>query len=180
MTANFKSKLIAPLHSRCANFDFTIPKTEVKDLVLRFFSRLKTILDAEGVEINKEVLARITQKFFPDFRRTLNELQRHTKDGVLTEDILASLSDESFMSLAAALKAKDYKAVKQWVVESNDSSEAIFRKVFDNADLFVQPQSIPELVVLIASYQYKHAFVADAQINILAFFVEAMVSLEFK
>lgn len=177
-TANFRNRIMPALHSRCAVFDFrfTGDDTELKAL---FFKRVRAILKNEEIEFSLEVLAKIVTKFFPDFRRTLNELQRHSKGGQLTVESLLDLDGDSFKRLITALKAKNFKAARQWVAENTDNSDAVFRKIYDTMELYIKPSSIPEVVVLLGEYQHRAAFVADPQINISALMVELMITCEW-
>ena len=178
-TANFKNRLMPALHSRCAVFDFRYNNEEAQELKGMFFKRIRNILKTEEVEYDPAVLAKIVTKFFPDFRRTLNELQRHSKGGQLTVESLLDVDGDSFKKLMAALKAKKFKEARQWVAENTDTSDGVFRRIYDTMDIYIKPQSIPEVVVLLGEYQYKHAFVADPQINLASLFVELMVTAEF-
>lgn len=177
-TANFKNRIMPALHSRCAVFDFRFTG-EDQELKAAFFKRIRSVLKHEGVEFSPEVLAKVVTKFFPDFRRTLNELQRHSKGGHLTVESLIDLDGDSFKKLVGSLKTKNFKEARQWIAENTDNSDAVFRKIYDTLDIYIKPQSIPEVVVLLGEYQYKHQFVADPQINLAALMVELMVTAEF-
>jgi DNA polymerase III delta prime subunit len=178
-TANFKNKLMPALHSRCAVFDFRYSNEDATELKATFFKRMRGILKNEGVEFNVDVLAKLVTKFFPDFRRTLNELQRHSKSGVLSVESLLDINNDSFKTLMAALKAKNFKAARQWIAENTDNSDTVFRKIYDTLEVYIKPASIPEVVVLLGEYQYKHSLVADPQINLAALMVELMISCEW-
>lgn len=180
-TCNFKSRLIDALHSRCSVVDFTLVGEEKKEMAVQFFKRLKTILDDEGVTYESPVLAKIVDKYFPDYRRTLNELQRYSNAGSIDAGIVSQLSDvRKIGELVTALKAKDFGVMRKWVVSNSDIDPSrIFRKVYDSLYDFFKPQSIPQAVVILAKYQYQAAFVADQEINLVACLTELMVDCEY-
>ena len=180
-TCNYKNRIIEPLHSRCSVVDVKIVKEDKQKLMAQFFKRVCWILDQEQIEYNKEVVAQIIAKYYPDNRRVLNELQRYSISGVIDVGILAQVSDVNITPLVKALKEKSFVDVRKWVVDNLDNdSHTIYRKVYDNMYDILKPNSIPQLVLLIGKYQYQTAFVVDHEINLMAFFTECMVDLEFK
>ena len=181
LTCNFKNRIIAPLHSRCSVVDFTIPKSEVTEMAAEFYKRCKEILKMENVEFDNQVLAEVIKKYFPDNRRILNELQRYGTGGQIDVGILSSVGDVSISDLVKSLRDKEFTNMRKWVATNihNDVS-TIFRKIYDSASDFLQPQSIPQLVTIIADYQYKSAFVVDQEINLVACLTEIMVGCDFK
>lgn len=71
--------------------------------------------------------------------------------------------------------------MKKWVVQNLDNEPTqIIRNVYDSLYTYLSPQSIPEAVLLIGEYQYKAAFVADQEINLVAFLTELMMRCQFK
>ena len=147
----------------------------------QFFKRVQSILDEEKVEFDDKVVAEIIKKHFPDFRRVLNELQRYSATGRIDTGILVNISEENVKNLVALLKAKNFSEVRKWVGENNDLDHTtFFRKLYDTASEYLKPNSIPMLVMTIADYQYKAAFVADHEINILACLTEIMAEGDFK
>lgn len=181
LTCNFLNRIITPLHSRCSVVQFKINKSDRPKLATQFYGRVMTILRQENVEFDAKVLPELIMKFFPDWRRVLNELQRYAATGKIDAGILANAKDVSFKSLASSLKEKDFATMRKWVVENLDNDPStFFRSVFDSMNEYVQPQAVPQLVLLLADYQYKAAFVADQEINMVAFLTEVMASCEFK
>lgn len=182
LTCNFKNKLIEPLWSRCSVVEFKIPKEEKPSLASQFFKRVCDILEKEKVKYVDKVVAELVQKFFPDFRRTLNELQRYAATGAIDSGILSNFTDESFKTLIDFMKRKDFSSVRKWVGENNDIDPVVlFRKLYDNAStMLANNASVAQLVMIIANYQYKSAFVADQEINTTACMAELMVSMEWK
>jgi len=181
LTCNFKNRIIEPLHSRCSVVDFKIENKEKPKLANEFFKRVVEILCAESVEFEEKALATLITKHFPDWRRVLNELQRYSATGKIDVGILTSMNDECFKALIDHLKQKSFTNVRKWVGENSDvESAVIFRKFYDQASDVLQPASIPQLVLIIGEYQYKAAFVADQEINLVAFFTQVMVDCVFK
>ena len=180
-TCNFKNKIIDPLHSRTTVVEFNVRGQTKQQLAGAFFSRCRDILKREEVSYDDRVVAEVVQKYFPDFRRTLNELQRYSSTGSIDTGILATLGDANIKDLTAALKEKKFNDVKKWVTQNLDSDpSAILRKIYDNlADIMDKP-SVAAAVLIIAEYQYKSAFVADQEINLLAALTQIMLECNFK
>lgn len=181
LTCNFRNRIIEPLHSRCSVVEFKISKADLPRLAAQFFKRVLSILDGNGVKYDKAVVAELIQRHLPDWRRVLNELQRYSVNGNIDTGIFASLGDDSFAGLIDTLKAKKFTDMRKWVGENSDmDSNAMFRKFYDRAVDFVNPKSIPELVLLISKYQYQAAFSADHEVNTAAFLTEVMMAVDFK
>lgn len=180
LTCNFKNRIIEPLHSRCSVYDFTIPSSEKPAIAGGIFKRVTEVLDSENVSYDKKVIVELVQKHFPDFRRILNECQRYSVSGSIDSGILVNLSDDNVKTLVNNLKEKDFKKMRQWVANNIDTEpQAIFRNLYDNMSDFVKPQSMPQLVLILAEYQYKNAFVADHELNVVACMTEIMAGVEF-
>lgn len=181
LTCNFLNRIIEPLHSRCSVIEFKIPKSEKTAMAADMYKRCKEILGLENVEYDNKVVAEVIKKFFPDNRRVLNELQRYSVTGKIDAGILVNFEDVNIKTLMDAMKAKEFSNVRKWVAQNvdGDTSQSIFRTIYDNASEYIQPQSIPQLVVTIADYQYKSAFVADHEINLMAMLTELMVEMEW-
>ncbi len=182
LTCNFKDKIIEPIHSRTTYIDFRIGNKELPGLMGDFMNRTINILGEEGVTIeSKPALAELIKRHFPDMRRTLNELQRYCAGGTVDTGILARVGQADLDSLMTMLKDKNFSGMRQWVVDNIDTDPiAIYRQMYDQMHQYLQPQSIPQVVLLIADYQYKQAFVQDAEINLVAFLTEVMVEVEWK
>jgi len=180
-TCNFKNKIIDPLHSRTTVVEFNTRGQTKQQLAAAFFKRCTDILQREEITFDTRVVAEVVQKYFPDFRRTLNELQRYSSTGSIDTGILATLGDANIKDLTAALKDKKFNDVKKWVTQNLDSDpSAILRKIYDNlADIMDKP-SVAAAVLIIAEYQYKSAFVADQEINLLAALTQIMLECNFK
>jgi DNA polymerase III delta prime subunit len=181
-TCNFKARLIDALHSRCAVVDFSLKGDEKSKMAMQMFKRLVTILNEESVTYDKAVLAKIVERYFPDYRRTLNELQRFSTSGSIDAGILSQVdSVKKLEDLIKALKEKDFTNMRKWVVNNSDIDPArIFRDIYDGLSDYLKPESIPQAVVTLAKYQYQQAFVADQELNLVACLTEMMVECEVK
>ena len=180
-TCNFKNKIIAPLHSRTTVVEFNVRGQIKQELAGAFFNRCRDILKREEVSFEPRVVAEVVQKYFPDFRRTLNELQRYASTGSIDTGILAALGDANVDSLVSLLKRKKFNDVKKWVTQNLDADPtSIMRKLYDNLTGVMEGPSIAAAVLIIAEYQYKSAFVVDQEINLLACLTQIMLECEFK
>jgi len=181
LTCNYKNRIIPPLHSRCSVVEFKIAKKDKPSLASQFMKRMFAILQKENVKYDKEVVVEIITRYFPDWRRVLNESQRHSASGSIDSGIFGGVSSDSYKSLADALKGKNFTAMRKWVGEHADTdTTSLFRQLYDNAAELLVPGSIPNLILTIADYQYKAAFVADQEINIVACMTEIMRDCDFK
>jgi len=180
LTCNYRNRIIDPLHSRCSTIEFTIPGGEKPKLAADFFKRVKQILTDEEINYNDKVVAEVISKHFPDFRRVLNQLQRYAANGTIDSGLLASISDVSIDSLVDYLKEKNFTKMRRWVGENLDNDpQAIFRKLYDSSNKYVKHEHIPKLVMILAEYQYKAAFVADPEVNLVACLTEIMIDVDF-
>lgn len=180
-TCNFKHRIIEPLRSRCANVEFKIDGKDKQQIAAQFFKRVTQILKAEGVEFDPKVVAELITQHFPDYRRVLNELQRYSVSGKIDTGIFVNLSQESYKELIKFLKERNFTEVRKWVAKNSDAdTAALFKEMYDNAADFLEPTSIPNLILVLADYQYKAAFVADHELNIMAAMTEVMVQCKFK
>ncbi len=181
-TCNFKARLIDALHSRCSVVDFALKGDEKAKMAAQMFKRLSNILTEEGITYDKDVLGKIVQRYFPDYRRTLNELQRYSTSGNIDAGVLSQVeSVRKLDDLIKALKDKDFSTMRKWVVNNSDIDQSrIFRSIYDNLCNYLKPESVPMAVVTLAKYQYQSAFVADQELNLVACLTELMVECEVK
>ena len=178
-TCNFKNRIIEPLHSRTSVIDFKIEKKDRPEMAQKFMGRMQYILTQEGIPYEQNVLAELLMKHFPDYRRVINELQRYSRSGSIDSGILSNIAEINTKELIDSLKDKDWKKMRQWVVNNVDNDpQGVYRKVYDA--LIDKVKQVPHLVLLIADYQYKSAFVADQEINLTACLTDIMASVEFK
>ena len=181
LTCNYKNRIIEPLHSRCSVVEFTIPNSEKPQLALEFMKRVVEILDIENVKYDKRVIVEIINKHFPDWRRILNELQRYSPSGTIDAGILVDIAEINIKELMHSMKNKEFTNVRRWVVDSLDMDHVrLYRSIYDSLYTFLDHSSIPHVVVILAEYQYKSAFSADQEINLLACLTEIMARGKFK
>ena len=179
LTCNFKNRIIEPLHSRCGVYEFNTSKKDMVTLCEQMMKRTIDILQKESVEHNPKELPPLIMKYAPDWRRVLNELQRGSVGGTLVHILATNGSNDSYIELFKHLKAKDFKSMRQWVANNIDTdAAAIFRAIYDRMNSNIAPQSIPQLVLILADYQYKNAFVADHELNVVACMTEIMANVE--
>ena len=181
LTCNYKNRLIEPLHSRCGVVEFQIPNSEKAKLAGKFMKRVEEILKTEGITYEPKVIAELINKYFPDWRRVLNELQRYSSSGTIDAGVLIDISEVNIKELMQSMKEKEFTNVRKWVVNNLDNdSVRLLRFIYDNLYTYVEPSSIPHIVVILGEYQYKAAFVADQEINMLAMLTEIMARAKFK
>ena len=178
-TCNFKNRIISPLHSRSAVIEFKLTKADRPKMAGRFMKRLSEILVTEGIQYDERVIAEVLKKHFPDYRRVLNELQRYSVSGAIDEGILVNVQEVNMKELVSSLKAKDFKKMRGWVIENIDNDpNLIFRKIYDT--ILDEVKYPSQLVLLLADYQYKAAFAANPEINLVACLAEIMAAMEWK
>ena len=179
-TCNYKNRIIDPIHSRCAVVDFTLDKKEKPEIAMQFLNRCDQILTEHSIVYDKDVVAALINKHFPDFRRVINELQRYSTSGEINSGILANIGELNLNQLISALREKNFQNMRQWVVTNVDNDPApVYRKIYDKLYEVLEKSSIPQAVLIIADYQYKSAFVADQEVNLVACLVELMAECEF-
>ena len=181
LTCNFKNRIIEPIHSRCSVIEFRIPSSLKPTLADKFFKRVQTILTEENVQFQPKAVASVVEKYFPDWRRVLNELQRYSASGTIDSGILVNISETNMRDLVSFLKDKDFKSIRKWVANNLDNDPSrMYRKVYDTLYDEIDPNTVPHMVLAVADYSYKSAFVADQEINMLAFMIEIMSQVRFK
>ena len=181
LTCNFRNRIIEPLHSRCSTVEFLIPTEERPKLAGQFMKLVQNILKDEGINSNDKVVAKLIEKFFPDWRKVLNELQRYGASGEIDAGILVNISENSVKELISFLKNKEFTNVRRWIVNNLDNDPArIYRRLYDSLYDNLDSSTIPHAVIILADYSYKSAFVADQEINLLACMTEIMSQVKFK
>jgi DNA polymerase III delta prime subunit len=179
LTCNFKNRIIEPLHSRCSIYEFNLGNKAL--MAEQFMARLQFILETEGIIFDNAVIAELIMKYIPDWRRVINECQRYGMSGHIDTGILVTLSEQSVSGLMEDLKTKNFKKMRKWVSDNIDVESAkLFRMVYDNMAEYVEPSSIPQLVLILADYSYKDSFVADHELNVVACMTEIMSGIKFK
>lgn len=180
ITCNYKNRVIDPLHSRCTGIDFTIPTKEKAQIATAILKRVEHILDLEKIPYDKQVLANLVKKHFPDIRRIINELQKYSSSGNIDVGILSQGSSESFKELIGYMKQKDFASCRKWVMQNVDlNTTEFFKRLYNDLYTALKPSSVPQAILIIAEYQYKAAFAADQEINTMAMIVQLMMDCEF-
>jgi len=179
-TCNYKNRIIEPLHSRCAVVEFNLKNGEKAKMAGSFFKRIQSILQSEKIDYEEPVIAELVKKYFPDFRRVLNELQRYSQFGKIDTGILAQIANVNISEIVKYIKEKDFGSIRKWVATGDYDSNTVFRQIYDSLYDVMKPASIPQAVLILADYQYKQAFVADSEINLVACLTEIMVNCELK
>lgn len=181
LTCNYKSRIIEPIHSRCTCIDFALPTTEKPTIAAKMMERCVYILNQENVKFDKKVLGQLIMKHFPDMRRILNELQRYAVSGSIDVGILNSVADSEIKNLVSSMRNKDFAGVRRWAaINAETSPQEIYRKIYDALGEVMENQSVPEAILILAESQYRSAFVADQEINLVACLVQIMMSCAFK
>ena len=181
LTCNYKNRIIQPLHSRCTVIDFRIPAADKPKLAKQMHKRVSAILDSEGVEYDAKVLAELVMRRFPDFRKLINDLQKYSLSGKIDVGILGTTTTDKINDLVQYMKKKEFGSIRKWVANNIDNDHvAMFRSLYDSMYDILTPASIPQAILTLADYQYKSAFVADQEINMMACITELMVNCEFK
>tara|TARA_X000001382_G_scaffold62483_1_gene43160 strand:+ start:637 stop:1581 length:945 start_codon:yes stop_codon:yes gene_type:complete len=180
-TCNYKNKIIPAIHSRCTVINFSIQNKDKEQLAGLFHKRLCTILEQENTDFDPKVVAELIIKYYPDFRRTINELQRYSVSGKIDTGILVTISEANLLGLNKALKERHFGEMRRWVTDNIDQDPAgLFKELYQNFYNSLKPESIPPMVILLADYQYKNAFVADPELNMVACLTEIMSECKFK
>ena len=181
LTCNYKSRIIEPIHSRCTCIDFVLTPSEKPQIAAKMMERCSFILNQEGIKHDKKVLGQLIMKHFPDMRRILNELQRYSVSGSIDVGILTSIADSEIKNLVGSLRNKDFAGVRRWAaLNAETSPQEVYRKIYDSLGDVLENQSIPEAIIIIGEAQYRSAFVADQEINLVACLVQIMMSCAFK
>ena len=180
-TCNYKNRIIQPLHSRCSVIDFTIEATQKPQIANQIFQRILQILTDENVDYNEKVVVEVINKFFPDFRRMLNEIQKYSASGKIDSGILANLDDESLNELLGFVKGKEFSKMRKWVgLNIHNDPQAIYRKIYDSFFTKMENNSVPQAIIILSDYTYKSAFVADQELNMVACLTELMMECKIK
>jgi len=181
LTCNYKERILEPLRSRLSVVEFRIDPKEKQEMAIAFFKRVVSILKAENVQYEPDVVAELIKRHVGDWRKVLNELQRYAATGKIDSGIFFSHTAEAMSGLVAALKEKNYTAMRKWVAENADTDpRGIFRRLFDVAKEKMENESLPQLGITLARYDYQAAFVADQELNLTAALTEVMADSTWK
>ena len=180
-TCNYPKRILKELHSRFATIDFSLEPEERTSMASQYMKRLVWILDQQNVTYDKKILAEIIMKYFPDFRKVLSEIQAYVNGNNRHVDIGIMRSKTNMDELFKILKDKNFDGMRKWVSEHADQdANLIFRELFNEGAKHAVKSSLPSLMIQLGEYQYKHSFVADPEINLVALLTELMYEVEFK
>ena len=180
-TCNYKNRIIPPLHSRCSVVDFTIESSQKPQIASQIFQRTLQILTEENIDYNEKVVVELINKFFPDFRRVLNELQKYSSSGTIDSGVLSNLDDESLNEVIGFIKNKEFSKMRKWVaLNIHNDPQAIYRKIYDSLFTKMENNSIPQAIIILSDYTYKSAFVADQEVNMVACMTELLMECKIK
>ena len=181
-TCNHKNRIIEPIHSRCTVVDFKLKPEEKPQMARDFMRRVDKMCADEKVAYSLKVIPEFIIKHFPDFRKTINELQTYAvaHNNTVDEGILSMVADVSIAELVRALKDRNFRDMRQWVSQhGNDDASRLYRKIYDALYDILKKETIPNAVIILAKYQYQAAFVSDQELNLTACLTEMMAECEF-
>lgn len=182
LTCNTVSRVLEPIQSRCTPIDFTIPLDERPALAERMFERLKLILDHEGVKYDERVIAALVTRNFPDFRLTLNQVQKAAVGGDIDASILDKDRPTALRELAALMKAKNFSGCRQWAAENVDMLGPefygiLYRDVLADA---LKPSCVPAAVRVVGDYMHQAVTSPDRELTAMCLITTIMLEGEFK
>ena len=166
MTANQAQRIIAPLQSRCAVVEFKFPKEEKPKLAGEFYQRICQILENENIEYDKKLIQHAIVHFFPDFRRCINELQRYSASGTLSEKILSNVQNDSISALLESIENKKFQAVRKFILESwHGTEQELYRALYEELMKKAKSESIPDIILILSKYGFESTFAVDKEIH---------------
>lgn len=179
-TCNYPDKIIGALHSRSTLIEFKYTKEDKKEIIVEFFRRITKILEKEGIEYDKGAITELIKKFFPDMRKIINDLQTYSASGKIDAGILSVLDDLQMKQVVDLMKDKNFTDLRKWVAETEIAENDLYKKFYDTAVKYLVPESIPQLVLILARYSYQSSFCLNKDINLMACLTECMIELGFK
>jgi DNA polymerase III delta prime subunit len=180
-TCNFKNKVIDAIHSRCVVVDFKTTNEESPKLQTKFFKRVCQILELENVKYDKAAVATLVKKNYPDFRKTLNELQRYGCSGEIDTGILLNQTEEQYKQLLTLLKDNNFGEIRKWVGNNADIDVTdFFYTLYDMFSNLVVPKCLPPIILEWSDQYYKAQNVADPQLPKMSALIHFMSLAEWK
>ena len=169
LTSNYIHNVIVPLQSRCQTIQLSPPI----NLIVK---RLKHILDSEKIQIddqNKVKLVHTIKKFFPDIRKTINEVQKYCNNGKLSIPDISRVDNFVEKLLDLLFKKKIFELRRHIIENENDFKgdyNLLMKGLFDSVCDTPPSKSFPESkkkiwLVTIGEYMYRSSFVVDQEIN---------------
>lgn len=174
LTANYKHKVINPLQSRCQSLDLVPP-------LKGFKTRLYEILESEQITVNESCdksIESITKKYYPDLRKTINEIQKHAVNGALS-NIDTTITNNFAKNIYKLVQDKKTLKLRKNIIENEAKFNADYEQLL--IDLFnhvcdekISDNTKREHLLVISEHIYRSAFVADQEIN----FFSCLLSLK--
>jgi len=134
ITCNYKEKLIAPLISRCHEFEIVPPSQ--KEVALKALEILKD----NNVEYNPTELGKLIQDSYPDIRKVIQSIQQNIVDNKLK---INSTSTSEYMNklFEILLQQKNkrilFQETRQFILDNRlRRFEHVYKFFFDNIDKF--------------------------------------------
>jgi len=170
LTANYKHKIIPALQSRCQSLDL---KPVIDQAVKRCYNILKT----EQVNISdeqKKKFVQLVKRFFPDLRKTINEIQKAVIDSELC--ISNTGTDNELLDKVYQGVVTDTIKLRKYLIENEDrfqgDYDTLLGTFLDHIYLKqIDDMKKKEMIAIIADHLYKSAFVVDKEINAFACFI---------
>jgi DNA polymerase III delta prime subunit len=165
LTGNYAERLIEPLRSRCQEFDLSPPSKKV------VAQHISVILDKEEVEYEIQDLVTIVNKFYPDFRKIINNCQKYTVDGTLTLDNSVNSTDDYQVKILEELKKpsiKSFNLIRQIIANAEvDDFESLYKFLYDKLSEYANGNE-GYVICTLEEYMYHATFRLDKEINIMA------------
>lgn len=175
LTANYKTKIMSALFSRCPPLEFEFVADEKREMCRQFHNRMMDILDKYGIAYDKLSLMKFIIAHFPDFRCIINQIQMSIKDNELNLDGLGADSKEKIENLEVIMKNKDFGSLIKWVDENaNGDYHNIRNSIYEYFREKIDGERLSVLIMSLNKYDYQDSFVIDKNINMLAFLTELM------
>ena len=165
LTGNYPERLIEPLRSRCQEFDLQPPTKKV------VAQHISVILDKEDIEYEIQDLVTIVNKFYPDFRKIINNCQKYTVDNKLVLDKSINVTDDYQTKIINELKkpsSKSFNNIRQLIANSEtDDFESLYKVLYDRLNEYSNGNE-GAVICYLEEYMYHATFRLDKEINIMA------------
>jgi replication factor C small subunit len=181
LTCNFPHKIIDPLKdSRITHYRFDIPEADKNGMMRQMYARAIAILEKESITFDADAVKELIRTNFPNFRKTLVELQRYSSTGKIDIGILSQSSEVNFKKLIDILKAKQFNEMRTWVSENADiNKDKLYDDLYKNSNKFVEKSSLPQMILTLSEFQYRSTFAVSQEICTAAMLTELMSSCVF-
>lgn len=162
LTANYKHRIIPPLQSRCDIYDLAPPLEGV-------IERLKFVLNAEKIKFTDKDVETVARTSYPDLRKCIGELQRHSKTGTLVLPTKSEVS-EFVENIFKLLKGGHVLKIRKWVIENETKFNGDYPNLLRTFFNFVFDQKLEDdlkkkYLIVVSEYIYRSSSVLDQEIN---------------